>query len=569
MYKNCPKQFTLVFFLILIFSGFIQAQPANADINDRQLVAKDDFDYPPYSFLDDNGSPTGFNIELLKKIAVEMDLDIRIELDPWSIVRNELETGQIDIIAGMYYSPERDKKVDFTQPHSITYGAIFSRRGSDIRSLEQLNDKTIIVLEADIMHDFLLESDIAADILLVESLTEGFRKLAAGNADCMLAENQQGRYVIRKNKLGNIITVGPPLSPNLYCFAVTEGDTQLLDALNEGLNRLKASGEYDRLFAKWRQSMHHKNQVRKILAYAALVMSVLSALVAVIFFWSWTLRKRVAEKTQQLQTELAERKRITKLLNLKNEELENIIYVNSHDLRSPIVNITGFSTELHFLFDRLEKILKENSLPDDVQAEISHIIDDEVPQCVKFITSNAKKIDDLQSGLLKISRLGTQTLNITNVNMNTLVTEAIQLQRDKHADSSPHISVGDLPTCFADFDQLRLAIYHLIDNAVKYAQPDQKAVVHITGSHEDGYSTYCISDKGIGIKPQYQEKVFEMFHRLEPSSPVTGEGLGLTIVRRIIDRLEGRIWVESEVDAGTQVFISLPAPTQNHSPDQL
>jgi signal transduction histidine kinase len=99
---------------------------------------------------------------------------------------------------------------------------------------------------------------------------------------------------------------------------------------------------------------------------------------------------------------------------------------------------------------------------------------------------------------------------------------------------------------------------NLISNAIKYRDPAKEGIIRISGKVESGMSIYGVEDNGIGIAPAHQKKVFEIFHRLNPDNSVSGEGLGLTIITRIMDRLGGKIWVESEPGKGSKFFIALP-----------
>jgi signal transduction histidine kinase len=97
-----------------------------------------------------------------------------------------------------------------------------------------------------------------------------------------------------------------------------------------------------------------------------------------------------------------------------------------------------------------------------------------------------------------------------------------------------------------------------LDNALKYLDDSRPGMIHIYGKIDNGQSIYCVEDNGVGIASEHQNKIFEVFHRLEPDKK-SGEGLGLTIVRRILDRHNGKIWVESELGKGSKFFVSLPS----------
>mgnify|MGYP003339406389 FL=1 len=120
------------------------------------------------------------------------------------------------------------------------------------------------------------------------------------------------------------------------------------------------------------------------------------------------------------------------------------------------------------------------------------------------------------------------------------------------------VEVGTLPVCLGDHAQISQVFANLLDNALKYRHADRPLRVTVTGRVAEGRAVYAVADNGIGIAPEHQAKVFEMFHRLDPEA-TPGEGLGLAIAQRVLERQQGRIWVESAGGEGCCFLLSLPA----------
>ncbi len=171
------------------------------------------------------------------------------------------------------------------------------------------------------------------------------------------------------------------------------------------------------------------------------------------------------------------------------------------------------------------------------------------------------KIDSLLSGLLKISRLGRVEPHKEEINMNKLLNDVLVTFEFLIKRMGAEVEISELPPCNADTIQMNQVFSNLLDNAFKYLDPRRRGKVTITGYREKGRVVYCVEDNGTGITSAYQEKIFDIFQRVEPGES-KGEGLGLTIVRRIVERHHGSVWVESESGKGSRFFVSLPAKSE-------
>ncbi len=273
--------------------------------------------------------------------------------------------------------------------------------------------------------------------------------------------------------------------------------------------------------------------------------------------------KEIKKKTEELVGEIKIRKEseeLTKSLNKqlrnKNDELQQIIYGISHDLRSPLINITGFSDELKDLSDTLKEELKAK--PDEIDKKnIDKILHEDFGSSIEFIQMGTKKIDELLNGLLKLARLGYFKPTIEKQDMNNLLNSVLSSFSYLSKENKIDIVVEKLPDCLADKNTISQLFSNLVGNAIKYSDSERESFIKISGHHENDNSVYIIEDNGIGMGEKDLSKIFDIFYRARKSKK-DGYGLGLAIVKRIIELHKGEIRVESEIGKGSKFYISIP-----------
>jgi signal transduction histidine kinase/CheY-like chemotaxis protein len=536
---------------------------------DRRILARGDHAYEPFEFLDASGRPSGFNVDLLAKVGAIMNLDIHIELGPWDEVREQLERGEIDMVPGMYKTPQRDTLVDFSIPHFISSYGIFAEYSSGIRGVEDLAGKRVAVQRGDVGHDYLVEHDLAGELVFFNTWEDIFSAVLNGEADCAVASMVQGSLLIQNREYASLQRIGPPLIQQRYCMAVTKGDAELLAALNEGLSILKASGEYDLLYEKW-FGVYEYEFARSQRLYRNLILALSAALAfgLLVLAWSALLRRQVHLKTLALSRELAANEEIRgKLaLALKSAELSRMdaerakveadhsrleaeeasrtksvfLASISHELRTPLHGVIGIS-----------HLLERTSLDDDQK------------NLLAMLSGAASQLERLITDLLDLTRSATGTLSLNPVAFRLgELSEWMETPLRRHAEAKGLslrflISEPELQL-MADKERLAQIVVNLASNGIKYTE---KGEVAVTIGLRSGQLALEVSDTGSGIPVSEREHIFEAFYQLDthPAGGIhSGLGLGLSIVRLLVQLMKGSVILSARPGGGSTFTVLVP-----------
>jgi PAS domain S-box-containing protein len=250
-------------------------------------------------------------------------------------------------------------------------------------------------------------------------------------------------------------------------------------------------------------------------------------------------------------------KKLNHQLATTKNEMEQLLYVTSHDIRSPLVNIIGFTRELTKAFDEVTEIIGKETFTDEDKKNIIYLIKEDIPESIKYINASSYKIDKLLSALLKLSRLGRANVEYSSVDMDKMIDEIINSFQFQIETEKIRVIKKNLHPCTADKQLINQIFSNLIDNAVKYHDPEKQGYIEISSRVNDGKVIYYITDNGLGIPKDKKNSIFDIFTRLHPYH-AEGEGMGLTIIKKGLERMNGKISVESIEGSGSTFIIELP-----------
>ncbi|WP_432710791.1 sensor histidine kinase [Pedobacter sp.] len=248
--------------------------------------------------------------------------------------------------------------------------------------------------------------------------------------------------------------------------------------------------------------------------------------------------KQIVELNRGLEQKVIER---TAQLEMANKELEAFSYSVSHDLRAPLRAINGFT-----------EILVEDYL-DKMDGDAKYIMDE--------IIANSKKMGELIDNLLEFSRVGKQQVNLSEIDTQAMLNSIIKDLKQQEPSRKIIVKIHPLPPMKADKNMIRQVMINLLSNAFKYTNKREFAKIEI-GSYEEGDKiVYYVKDNGAGFDMKYYDKLYGVFQRLHSSVEFDGTGVGLAIIKRIINKHNGNTWATGIEDEGACFFISLPGTT--------
>ena len=317
--------------IILLYATFVfNSHIANAHPHDTDTLKRREFksitiaaepDYPPYCIIDDEGNPDGFSVELFLAAAEAVGIRVDIHIGIWDKIKQDLADGRIDALPFVGRTPEREPLYDFTLPYLSLHGAIFAKKNTkSIKTLADIKPLRVAVMKGDNAEEYVKRENLADHLIATYTYEEAFRMLKNNEVDAVVAQRIMGIELLKRMGIKNIAPLEIQL-PNFrqdFCFAVQEGNAELLSRLNEGLSIVFANKKFDEIHLKWfgpsKPIGYTLQDLLRIVLYILIPLIFL-----IIIFVISLLRKQVKVRTAELSQEIEGHKKT--LVALNNQQL--------------------------------------------------------------------------------------------------------------------------------------------------------------------------------------------------------------------------------------------------------
>lgn len=545
-------------FLALFVLGCLPmayAEPANQVIR----VGGDD-SYPPYEFIDQDGNIAGYNVDMTRAIAEVMGIDVEITLDSWSIMREKLENGEMDVLQGMVASEEREKEFSFSAPSVMVNYSFFARKGDpEPASYDDLKGKSVVVQHEGIVHDFLRENNFGVTIATVRAHSDALRQLAAGNYDYALGATLPSLYYSRENKLSNIGVVWRPLRPQPYGYAVSKGNEEILTLFSEGLAILRNTGRQQDIYDKWLGSLERQGTTnwRLLGIIAAISSAVLLLGLVLVTLWIRTLQRQVERRTQEVKKQQQQLIQADKM-----SSLGTLVSGVAHEINNPsgliLLNLPMLKDAWEDALPHLDGLYEQHDGFDIAGLDYRRIRH-EIPYIINEMNEGAQRIKRIVNDLRDFARQEA-TDAIEPMNLNDVVSTAVRLLDVTIRGYTNRFSLildPYLPSMLGHPQRIEQVVINLIINACQSLPDDQHGVkVETRIDHIRQRIVLSVHDEGCGIEPDAMPNLTDPFFTTKREQG--GTGLGLSVSAGIIKAYDGTMKFHSRPGEGTRVDVTFP-----------
>jgi signal transduction histidine kinase len=493
----------------------------------------------PYEAFDANGEYIGIVSEHLELISEMTGISFKMSPSKtWTESTIKAKQGKVDILSETDDSDLKSHLV-FTD-HYLSNPIVIAmhNRENYVESIARIQDRKIALIK-----DYGYASKIRRqyqdiEFITVDDIQSGLVAVSTGEVDALLCTLALCSYTIAELGLNNVRIVGETEFDTKLALGVQKNLPLLVSILNKAIININP-GQQQVILDAWIKQKF-VSRIDYTLVYQVLGIAI--ALIAIFIFWNRRLSREIGLRMStenELKQEMEHREKVSAELEKQNAELERYAYMVSHDLKTPLVTIKGFL----------------GLLARDIATNDSERVTNDIEK----INGAADTMGHLLNDLLELSRIGRIMGEPVACDLHEIAGKTLELVRSEIDQKRIEVVIDDMPEVWGDETRLVEVYLNLIENAVKFMGDQESPQIHIGSEERDDMILCHVRDNGIGIATEYQSQVFGLFERLD--ADVEGTGVGLALVKRIIEVHGGEVWVESEgTGCGSAVMFTLPKP---------
>lgn len=500
------------YIILVIFSAIVLG--AEAAVNDyskeHPLLFGIDMDYPPMEYIDENGKPSGYDVEFTNELMKRLGIPFTFSPNTWTNISGDVIAGRVDL-AMMVYSPYRKDSTNYSKAvFRLYYQVVYRKKDTCRYDIRNMTNKRVACMASRPIRDTLTR--VGAIMNEVTDLSQATIELSKGRYDAIICFRYQAKHLLEKNKLSDLESEDLTLAPREYCYV--SHDKQLIEAINVELTKMEEEGIVDDIYGDIYTSFDGF-KIPDWIWYLLLVL----VFVFLIIFIVVQQRYQRQLRHEMLRAQYSDR--------MKTAFLGNI----SHALRTPLNAIIGFSDVLEQDDDSLE--LKE-------RRHLSKLINDSGHQLLYYI-NEILELSNIEGNELLLNR--------SEVDLNKVIHGYIDELRPKLSEDVTLSVEGNVGhRVLIDEHMMRFVTMHFLENAIKHTK---KGTITLFFSHDNNQLYVAVKDTGDGVPENLRDNIFNILMDKAAYLREDLPGLGLTICKTIIDRCGGRIGLEQPAEGGS------------------